>query len=168
MEKPLIIDVGTGSGAIAISLAAEIASGRVIASELSAAALRVARENSRRLCQTPIDFLQADLLTPLSAQFNLICANLPYIPSGTLKTLETSRWEPALALDGGENGLDSIQRLLKQSISRLAPQGVILLEIEASQGSSVLALAKEMFPNAQSKVIRDLSGRDRIVEIQQI
>lgn len=164
--RPRIIDVGTGSGCIAITLAAELPSSTLLGVDLSLAALQVARLNASRLGQRQVRFLQTDLLTPLSTRFDLICANLPYIPSQTLATLPVSRWEPRLALDGGQSGLDVIQRLLHQARSRLAPNGVILLETEASLGAETLHIAQEAFPQAHHRLVPDLAGHDRIVEIR--
>lgn len=161
-----IVDVGTGSGAIAVSLAAELHSAVVIGVDLSMAALRVAQGNSHQLSQSRVHFLQANLLAPLSAQFDLICANLPYIPSGTLSSLTVSRWEPRLALDGGESGLDAISKLLEQAQPRLSPTGVVLIETESSLGAETIAAAQAVFPNAQHRLIQDLAGHDRIVEIR--
>lgn len=165
LNKPNIIDVGTGSGAIAISLAAELRGAKITASDISRAALRIAHENAQRHGQPDIRFIQADLLATFDAQFNMICANLPYIPTSELQNLQVARWEPGEALDGGESGLEIISTLLHQSKERLAPQGVILLEIESSLGAASLSLAKKAFSEARVSLIQDLAGRDRIIEI---
>jgi release factor glutamine methyltransferase len=163
--KPCIIDVGTGSGAIAISLAAELPGATILGADLSISALRVAQTNAQHQCQLNIHFIQGDLLTPFSGPFDLICANLPYIPRNTLPNLAVSNWEPCLALDGGETGLDAIQQLLRQAQTRLSPSGVILLETDASLGHETLAAAQRAFPKAQHRLIQDLAGHDRLVEI---
>lgn len=163
--QPKIIDVGTGSGAIAVSLAAELLGAKIIASDISRAALRIAEENAQRHGQLEIHFIQADLLEPIKAQFNVICANLPYIPTEKLQDLQVARWEPGEALDGGESGLEIISTLLHQSRERLAPKGVILLEIESSLGAAALSAAEAAFPKARARLIKDLAGRDRIIEI---
>lgn len=165
LKKPWIVDVGTGSGIIAVSLAAELPGSTVLGVDLSLAALRLAQRNAQRLVQTKVSFLQSDLLAPLTGPFDLICANLPYIPRTTLETLPVSRWEPRLALDGGESGLDIILRLLKQAQTRLAAAGTILLETDSSLGVETLSAAQDAFPNARHQLIKDLAGHDRIVEI---
>ncbi len=165
LAQPCIIDVGTGSGAIAISLAAELPGATVLGVDLSMAALQIAKINAHRLCPSRVTFVQADLLKPFSIKFDLICANLPYIPRHTLTTLSVSRWEPNLALDGGETGLEIIDALLCQARTRLSPSGVILLETDASLGAETLAASQTFFPNAQHRLIQDLAGRDRLVEI---
>jgi release factor glutamine methyltransferase len=164
-NHPLIIDVGTGSGAIAITLAAELPHALVIATDLSMAALKISQSNARELGQEHIQFVQADLLVPFSIAFNLICANLPYIPSQTLSTLSVSRWEPQLALDGGADGMAVILPLLKLAQKKLSSPGFILLEIEANLGQTVLTAANLAFPGAQISLHQDYAGHDRLVEI---
>lgn len=165
LAQPCIVDVGTGSGAIAVSLAAEIPRAIVLGVDLSMAALKIAMLNAHRLCPSRVNFVQSDLLKPFSMKFDLICANLPYIPRHTLATLSVSRWEPNLALDGGETGLEVINSLLSQARTRLSPSGVILLETEASLGAKTLSAAQTFFPNSQQRLIKDLAGHDRLVEI---
>ncbi len=140
-----VLDVGTGSGVIAISLADACPSVEVLALDLSYPALQVARENAVIHHQTHIQFLQSDLLTPLNCKLDLIAANLPYIPKGKLDKLEVSRWEPHLALDGGETGLEAIRQLLVQARDKLAFPGVILLEIESSMGSEITECCQSGF-----------------------
>lgn len=165
LNRPRIADVGCGSGIIAISLAAELPQAQVLALDLSRPTLIVARQNAHRH-QVRVTFLQSDLLQPLKAQFNLICANLPYIPFATLSQLGLAQWEPRLALDGGMTGLDAIRRLITQARSRLAPGGVVLLETEATLGTETLAAAREGFPDAEVTLVQDLAGKDRLVEIK--
>ena len=104
--------------------------------------------------------------SPFPLSFDLICANLPYIPTRKLKNLTVAQWEPWLALDGGSSGLDLIEKLLRQARSRLAPSGAILLEIESSLGSQSFALAKCIFPGAEIHLHQDLAGKDRLIEIK--
>jgi release factor glutamine methyltransferase len=128
-------DVGTGSGCIAVALAVNIPDLKILASDLSAEALQLAGDNARRHeVWERLSLVQADLLPLAGRSFDLICANLPYIPSRKLKGLKVSAHEPLLALDGGPDGLDLIRRLLDRAPESLAPDGLLLLEIEASQG----------------------------------
>lgn len=160
-------DVGTGSGALAVTLAALRPHLTVYAVDASAAALAVARLNAKRY-NAPVTFHQGDLLTPLidaGIKLDLIIANLPYIPSGELPDLAVSRYEPLSALDGGADGLDLIRRLIAQIPQAANPGALILLEIGAGQGAAVLDLARELSPQ-QAELILDYAGHDRIIRIQ--
>ncbi len=160
-----IIDIGTGSGCIAISLAAELPEATVFGVDLSMAALRIAQKNARYHNLRHIHFIHADLLSSFSTRFDLICANLPYIPSRTLDALPVSRWEPRLALDGGQSGMETIRRLLIQAKTRMSPNSALLLEIESTLGASTLAAAQEVFPNAIHQLVPDLAGLDRMIKV---
>jgi release factor glutamine methyltransferase len=165
--RSLAADIGTGSGCIAVSLAAHQPELRVTATDLSAAALETARKNAARHgVARQVHFVQADLLTALRGPFDLICANPPYIPSTELKKLAVFGREPSLALDGGPDGLALTRRLLAQAALILAPAGLLLVEIEASQGNQALSLAGQFFPAAQSEVLADLAGRQRLLRVE--
>jgi release factor glutamine methyltransferase len=165
-------DVGTGSGCIAIALAARLHDLNLLASDVSGEALEVARLNAdRNGVAGRIQFVQADLLncqpsTFTRQPFDLIVANLPYIPSGRLRTLDVARREPVLALDGGEDGLDLIRRLVGRATAMLAAGGAMLLEIDSSQSEALRAMAAETFPGARVAVYPDLAGFERVIEIQ--
>ncbi len=166
-----VADIGTGSGCIAIALATTIPDLQVFATDLSPQALEVARQNvAHHGVSERITFVQADLLELPdefhSRLFDLIAANLPYIPRPTLGDLPVSRFEPILALDGGDDGLDLIRRLVHKAGDHLSPHGCLLLEIEASQGEKAIALAQDAFPQARVTVIPDLAGHDRLVLVE--
>jgi len=166
-DRRQVVDVGTGSGCIAITLAVNVPDLQVTAVDCSLEVLQVARNNAHRHeVEKRVRLVQSDLMNMLQGSFDLICANLPYIPTATLQNLAVYQREPTLALDGGLRGLDLIERLLKQSPSRLARGGLLLLEIEASQGSDAHALAGEVFPDAEVQVLADLAGHDRVVRIK--
>lgn len=162
-----IADLGTGSGCIAVSLAANLPEVRVDAVDRSFAALRIAAQNaaehgvSRR-----VRLAQADLLSAFHGPYDLICANLPYIPTTTLAGLPVARYEPLQALDGGEDGLVFIRRLLEDCRRVTRPGTMLLLEIENRQAASVTALVKLVFPHATVQVHPDLAGHDRLVEVE--
>jgi len=166
-NKPLrMADIGTGSGCIAISLALDASIAHVLGYDISLTALQLAKANANRhRVSGKVDFVQCDLFPPVKVQFDLICANLPYIPTETLHSLKVYQREPALALDGGEDGLEQIRRLLNEVVTVLAPGGLLLLEIEASSGAAVHSLARQAFPKADVQVLPDLAGRDRLVSV---
>ena len=171
--RQTVADVGTGSGAIAVSIAVNIPDAHILATDISHAALAVAKGNACKFkVSHRIDFVQCDVLPPhpdrLSTEqhFDLICANLPYIPTGTLHGLPVYGREPTLALDGGEDGLDLFRKLMKVAPEWLAPNGLILLELEATRGIQALNLAYDMFSQAEIHLHQDLTGRDRLLEIQ--
>ncbi|CAG0964654.1 Release factor glutamine methyltransferase [Anaerolineae bacterium] len=162
--KARIVDVGTGSGAIAVSVGAHLPQSTVIATDISLAALRIAQENSDGLAN--IRFVQADLLTPFGGQFEVICANMPYIAAPDLSLLEVAKFEPHVALDGGADGLRLIRRLIAQLPLRLAVPGLALLEMACDQGEAALALANQALPQARLSILKDYAGLDRHLKIE--
>ena len=168
-----IADVGTGSGAIAVSLAVNIPDAEVLATDISPQALQVAKQNAlKHGVAERIKFVECDLLptqaqtAPFKSQIDLLCANLPYIPTETLSQLSVFGREPTVALDGGADGLNLFRRLLTIAPAWLAPNALILLEIEATLGVQVLNLAYDMFSQAEIHLHQDLTGRDRLLEIR--
>lgn len=173
-QRLTVADIGTGSGAIAVSVAVNAPAVDVYATDVSHDALEIARLNIKGLdkrCQ--VSLLQGDLLDPLANKVDLqrvdiIVANLPYITIGDYDELQRDvrDYEPQLALTAGPEGLDSIERLLKQAPEYVKPNGVILLEIGAEQGAAVVEMAQQLIPQASSVSLRqDYNGRDRIVMI---
>jgi len=162
-------DVGTGSGCIAVALAATLPGLAVYACDLSISALQVARHNAfRHAVSGAIHFFQADLLTSLQTSFDLICANLPYIPHEIVTSLPVAAYEPRLALDGGPDGLALIRRLVNDTPRLLSRGGLCLLEIEANQGPAATALAQSVFPGSKIRLLQDLNGRDRLLSFETI
>jgi release factor glutamine methyltransferase len=159
-------DVGTGSGCIGIALAVTIPDLEVTATDISPTAVRMARRNAvKNGVAKRMDIIHSDLFPP-EKEFNLIVANLPYIPTKTLQKLPIFGREPTLALDGGKDGLDMIRRLLTAAPDRLIPGGLMLVEIEASQGPVAVSMAFDIFTKAEIHLHKDLAGRDRILEVQ--
>lgn len=142
---PTILDVGTGSGVIALTLALELPDATIHATEASGDALALAVENAARHDPAHrVAFHQADLLPPNGDKFHLIVANLPYIPAGDIAGLaEEVHRDPVSALDGGPDGLDIIRRLVTAAPDRLAPGGSLLLEIGSGQSDAVATLLEE-------------------------
>lgn len=165
-QKRSCLEIGTGSGCITISLAKSISDLEIIATDISTAALQVAKENAERHnVLSQIQFLERDLLTGISKPIDLLIANLPYIPSGKLKTLPVYQTEPSLALDGGKDGLHYIKEVLKDSGRHLNPGGAIFLELDEDCGITALTLAKEIWPGITIRLLQDLSGQDRYLSL---
>ena len=168
-QQVRMVDVGTGSGAVAAAVAANCPSVQIYAIDLSPAALEVAQENVKQHdTRGQITLLQGDLLEPLPEAVDIIAANLPYITSDEYLNLmaDVRDYEPRLALEAGPEGLDLIERLLDQAPGHLYPGGVIFLEIGANQGASVLELVERLLPQAKHIGLRqDYHGYDRLVVI---
>ncbi len=166
VSTPRVVDVGTGSGCIALSLAHARSHLEVIAVDLSADALQVARGNSQRLnLPDRITWCQGDLLTPLTEPVSLILANLPYVSEQEWTTLmpDITDYEPMLALWSGEGGLAHIRHLVAMLPSRLQTGGSVLLECGAGQSARVQDLLERSGLFAQVSVYNDLSGIKRCV-----
>jgi len=162
-----VVDVGAGSGCIAISLKKYFPYLDMIACDISLSALQLAKKNAEKhQLSDGIKYIQSNLLTAIKQEFCLVCANLPYIPRERIDSLSVSKYEPRLALDGGVGGLEQIEKLLHQCNQLLLPGGLILLEIDSSQGKSVKKLANEIIPNSFVRIHVDYSGHDRVVEIE--
>jgi release factor glutamine methyltransferase len=162
-----IVDVGAGSGILAVSLAVEIPEAIVYGIDRSIDALAVARQNvARHGVAARVRLIQSDLLEGLTGRFDLIVANLPYVPSAEVESAAPEvRREPRLALDGGPDGLGQIRRLLHQAPAHLSPSGGLFMEIGWNQGAEVVRLAREAFPNRVVTLHPDLAGRDRVVAV---
>lgn len=160
-------DIGTGSGALAVTFAKHMPGCHVYATDISEKALKIARKNAKRH-KAPIEFLQGNLAQPLverGISVDLVMANLPYIATEELAGLTVSRYEPAIALDGGVDGLDCIRRTLGQ-LPRLCHEGAwVLLEIGADQADNTRCLVVQTL-NTRCDVLQDYAGLDRIVRFQ--
>lgn len=164
LEAPVVAEVGTGSGAIAVSLAVFLPAARVFAVDLSPAAIKVAQENARRHgVADRVSFYQGDLLGPFgnSARlFDLVAANLPYVRTADMAHLPREvQYEPVVALDGGPDGLGPYRRLLPQARRLLKTGAYLLMEIGPGQCREVL----DMFEQWQTLVKADLAGQERLV-----
>ena len=161
-----IAEVGTGCGAIAISLALNLPHTEIYAIDISATAIKVALINCRKHGMAKrIHLLEGDMLDPLPKPVDLIVANLPYIRESELPRVNTLNFEPALALNGGPDGLAKIRRLLTQIGDKLSPKGYLLLEIGQGQSQAVTIYLRNLFPPAKIEVTPDLSGINRVVSL---
>ncbi len=174
-----VADVGTGCGTIAVALAVALRRNgmlgevEIVASDVAADAADLTRENAvGHGVADRVGVACADLVPPGHApaglllvpdRFELLCANLPYIPAAVVPTLPVAAsFEPRAALDGGPDGLDVIRRLLALLPDRLEPGGAALLEIGSDQGAALVALAGELLPGWDARVEPDLAGRPRV------
>ena len=161
-----ILDVGTGSGAIALALVQEISRGNVTATDISTSALALARENARLLkLEDKIDFRQGDLFEPLEEVFDIIVSNPPYISEEEYKELPNGvkDYEPQIALLAGKNGLEFYEKLIDQAPGYLKKNGWLLLEIGAKQKKEVCTLMEDAGRYDSVTMRRDYAGLPRVV-----
>lgn len=156
------LDLCTGSGCIIVSLS-KYAPIHAAASDISAQALKTAKENAKRHGVT-VDFIESDLFEGITSRYDIIVSNPPYIPTEEIKTLmpEVREFEPFLALDGKEDGLFFYRKIIREANSHLKPDGFLLLEIGCGQGKDVACLM-EAEGYKEITIRKDLSGLDRIV-----
>lgn len=152
-------------------MAVNIPDSKIIATDISPKALQIAAQNATRHdTDGKITFMECDLLPKSTSKhqdpIDLLCANLPYIPTKTLHNLSVYKREPTLALDGGQDGFDLIRRLMNMAITYLAPNAMMLFEIDSTLGKQALKLAHRTFPHARIQLHQDLTGRDRLLQIE--
>jgi len=172
-EQTTIADIGTGCGAIAISLALALPQARIYATDISPSALQIAEVNCRRHgVNGRVELLQGHLLEPLPQAVDMVVANLPYVRDCEFVDLspEIREHEPTIALAGGRDGLDKIREMLeqmrgKEDTHRNEGPTCFLLEIGQGQGEMVASLVGNYFPEASVELISDLGGVERIVKV---
>ena len=167
--QPCIVDVGTGSGAIAVSLAYYLPEAKVWAVDISPAALKVAGQNAcNHGVVDRLAFLEGDLLSTLPddlrGRLDWVAANLPYIPHGEIPVLqpEVAKYEPRLALDGGPDGLEPYRRLIPQAWKYLKPGGKLIMEMGWDQGQALAGILADRDWQAV-EIVKDYAGLDRFV-----
>jgi len=161
-----VADVGVGCGTIAVSLAYELPNVNVVATDTSKRALKLAQRNAQRHeVADRVAFAQGNLLAPLTEPVGIIASNLPYVPTTDWQALppEIHDHEPRAALDGGEDGLRIIRRLLRRAPEHLGPAGTVFAEIGDEQGQLAADAATSVFPDARVEVRPDLAGLDRVL-----
>ena len=167
-EQITIADIGTGCGAIAISLALALPEAKIYATDISVPALEVAAVNCRRHgVDGHVELLQGNLLACLPRVVDMVVANLPYIRECEFEdlSLEIRDYEPVMSWAGGEDGLDKIREMLEQMPGKLSCGACFLLEIGQGQGKCVCSLVEKHFPQASIELIPDLGGIERVVKV---
>ena len=168
IENPRAVDVGTGSGCLALACLNNHKTARFVAIDISPEALAVARKNAEtHNLDSRVEFLEGDLLAPVAdaEPFDLILSNPPYIPSAVIPTLDATvaRYEPHLALDGGPDGLRLVSRLIEQAVPLLKPGGHLILEIGSDQEAAIRALVEAQPALAIGPTIRDPANHPRVI-----
>jgi release factor glutamine methyltransferase len=170
LTRPLLVaDIGTGCGAIAISLALNLPGSKVYATDLSSSALEVARLNCvHHKVAEQVTLLPGDLLQPLPEPVDLVVANLPYIRNSELPNLspEIAKFEPRMAIDGGRSGMDCIRQLLEQVKERVNFGGCLLLEMGQNQEEDMGQLVHTHLKEVNFRFIADFNGINRVVKIE--
>lgn len=166
-EQIDVVDIGTGSGAIVVTLALENKKMRVSATDISEKALAVAKENSEKLCAN-VHFYQGDLLNPIinaKQKADVVVSNPPYIPDEEIMELSTvvKDWEPTLALSGGADGLLYYRKIVEQLPDVIRYPGLIAFEIGHGQGKDVKSMLENRFPKAEVQIEYDMNGKERKV-----
>ena len=167
MKRPEVLDLCTGSGALAVAIKSLRPDSCVTAADISADALCVAEENARRN-GAEVERLCGDGFAPLRGRtFDLIVCNPPYLTRDDMSLLQTEvRREPSLALYGGEDGLDLYRRFISELSGHLNAGGKAAFEVGMGQAEAVLALLKERFPDAEMGTVKDLNDIDRVVYLR--
>lgn len=161
-----VADVGCGSGVIIISILNNFPDKYGFGFDISRPALEIAKKNKELHHIKHLDFVQTDCLSGVQSKFDLIVANLPYIPTGNLQDLRVFKNEPEIALNGGKDGLAVINHLIEQLPTHLNKPGMVLFEIQFDQTIEVVRRIQNFFPEAIISIIKDYSNLDRIIKVE--
>ncbi|ABJ57433.1 peptide chain release factor N(5)-glutamine methyltransferase [Oenococcus oeni] len=159
-----ILDIGTGSGNLAITLALELKAKNVLAVDISQDALDLAKKNSQNLSATEVKFIRSDLLENVNGLFDLIVSNPPYVKTGEKEIdKQVVDFEPHQALYAGADGMDVFRKMIPETVKHLKPDGYAIFEMDYRQGDEIKSLIKKNFPKAQIEIFKDISGLDRFI-----
>lgn len=164
-QKVQLIDIGTGSGAIAITLKKEEENLQVCASDISESAIAVAKENARNL-NVDVDFLVGDMCEPFidkQIKADILVSNPPYIPSDENMEHSVTDYEPHVALFGGEDGLKFYRIIFERSKLLMKPKSFMAFEMGYNQKEALIDLAKQYYPNERIEVLKDMNGKNRML-----
>jgi release factor glutamine methyltransferase len=162
----VLADIGTGSGAIAVSLAVHLPEVKIYATDISSMALEVAKLNARKhRVEDRLTFLTGDLLEPLKSPVDALIANLPYVAVSDWQAMPSAAFEPRLALEGGKEGLNQLFRLINRLKDKVNPGGCVLLEIGMGQAEAVKSYLKRFYPAASIDTLKDLADIERVVRM---
>jgi release factor glutamine methyltransferase len=161
-----VVEVGTGAGGVAISLAG-LAHVPLVATDVSFGALTLARENAGlHGLAGSIRLVQADLLAGLPGPWHVVLANLPYVPSGRVLPPDVKDYEPHVAIFGGERGTELLERFLRETLGLLAPGAELCVELdEEEQATPMAGFARQLYPGAEVEIRQDGGGYDRVLRI---
>jgi release factor glutamine methyltransferase len=166
LPSPLIADVGTGCGAIAVSIAINVPTAHIYAIDISSVALEVAKENClKHNVASAVTLIHGELVKALPEPVDVMVANLPYVKTSDVETVNTNGFEPKLALDGGKDGLGIIRKLCEQAGDMLKPGGTLLLEIGMGQSEAVRMLLQEKFHGGTVSITKDYAKIDRLASV---
>lgn len=168
LESPRIVDIGTGSGIVAISVAKALPGAQVTAIDISDQALELAQENATQLKVDTIKFIKADLLEGFTGKVDILLANLPYLPTGRIQNLDSSvkDFEPHLALDGGADGMELYRRLFKQIASMIKKPKLCVFEFDDGQEIVAKADLARILPEATVSIQKDASDFVRYIVLE--
>ena len=161
LKEPKVLDLCTGSGAIAVSIAKYVPNSIIFASDISKQALEIARQNDN---ENKVNFVHSNLFENIDGEFNVIVSNPPYIKTSEIQRLSKEvQNEPLLALDGGQDGLLFYREIIKQAHKYLAEQGYLCIEIGEDQKEQVITLINNCSYYKNIQAFKDLSGHDRVI-----
>ncbi|HTY24762.1 MAG TPA: peptide chain release factor N(5)-glutamine methyltransferase [Desulfomonilaceae bacterium] len=167
--SPRVLEIGTGSGAVAVAVAKENSGAQVLATDINPVAVETARWNAKEAgVEASVQFVATDLFDSVRPGpcFDVICSNPPYVPSDVIPTLapEIRNFEPLRSLDGGSDGLDTIRKLAAHARDYLKGSGALILEIGEGQEAAVETILRSVAGFSQVRIFRDLSGKARVVK----